>query len=229
MTLYDAIFLRRSVRKYNKTSLSDDFLKELQTHIDDTKQMDGQNARFEIVTDAEVKGSAPYYILAFCEEGDSAYANIGYVLQKADLFIQSKGLGSLYLGIKKPKVKSDDFCILLAFGKSDVPFRKGEEDFKRLSIAEMSSSDNSVARAARLAPSAQNSQPWELTFSENKVTIDYFGRGMLKKVFRKKLSIIDMGIVTRHVEEALLKEGRRISSISSKTTGKDFTIDVSFS
>ena len=229
MRLYETIFIRRSARKYNKTELNDDILKEVDDLLKGTKQMDGQNARFEIVSDSEVKGPASNYILAFSEDNDSAYANVGYILQKADLFVQSKGLGSLYLGMKKPKMKNDDFCILLVFGESDVPFRKGEEDFKRLPIEEISSSDNIVARAARLAPSAQNYQPWKLIFGENRVIIDYVGRGLLKGVFRKKLSMIDMGIVTRHIEETLIEEGKTVTSITSKTTDRDFRIEVLFS
>ena len=216
MTLCDTMFTRRSVRKYDKEPLETSVLDDISGYLDKLEsegQMVGHKAGFEIVGTDKVRGPAPHYILAYCEKIDPSYVNVGYVLQKMDLYIQSKGLGSLYLGVKNPRNASDGFCIMLAFGRTDVLSRNGEEDFSRLPIDEISNSDNSVAKCARVAPSARNSQPWKLTFEENEVKIDYFGRGMLKGIFRKKLSMIDLGIVTRHVELGLLKEGRNITSI----------------
>ena len=224
---YDAIFKRRAVRKYNETPVEQNVLDELNKLLKETKQIDGQEARFEINTSKEVKGPAPYYVSSFCREGDASYANVGYILQKADLFVQSKGLGSVYLAGKKPKTKLKTFCIVLAFGNSDVPFR-AKMDFERLSVSEISTEDNPIAQAARLAPSAWNSQPWKLSFEDGKVIIDYHGRGAFKLFFRNKLNMIDMGIVTRHVEESLLKEGKKVTSIVPENIGKGFRMTVSF-
>jgi Nitroreductase len=224
---YDTIFKRRAVREYNDIVLDDSTLKDIERFISDIKQMGGQEARFEIVTDDEVKGASPYYVLAFCQDNDSAYANVGYVLQKLDLYLQGKGLGSIFLR-KKPKKKASDFCVLMSFGNSDVPFRNGEKDFNRLPIMEISNVDNAVARAARLAPSAANSQPWKLTFADNKVNIKYHGRGMMK-LFLKKLNMVDIGVATRHVEEALLKEGKTVNSITPIPSSDGLEIEVKFS
>jgi|GEM_PF-6705943 len=40
---------------------------------------------------------------------------------------------------------------------------------------------------------------------------------MFKSIFRKKLSMIDMGIVTRHAELGLLKAGKSVRSMTSAT------------
>jgi hypothetical protein len=213
--LCDTIFTRRSVRKYDKTPLEESVLQDISEYLDDlesTGQLNEPKAGFEIVGTDKVRGPAPHYILAYCEKDDSAYVNVGYVLQKMDLYIQSKGLGSLYLGGKRPSNASNGFCIMMAFGKTDVPLRNGEQDFSRLPMAEISS-DCSVAKYARVAPSARNTQPWKLTFEDNEVKVEYFGRGIFKGLLRKRLSMIDLGIVTRHVELGLLNEGKRISSI----------------
>ena len=228
MSLYETITKRRSVRKFNKTPLEEDVLKDVSKFLEDTKQIEGQKAMFGVVSAEAVKGPAPHYILAYGEEGDAAYINVGYVLQKTDLYIQGKGLGSLYLGVKKPVIKSDDFLMMTAFGASDVPFRKGEQDFDRLPINEICSVDNSVSRAARLAPSARNYQPWKLTIRENDVKIDYFGRGALKSMFRGRLAMIDIGIVTSHVELALIDEGKKVTSIVPKPDGKGISVTISF-
>jgi hypothetical protein len=114
---------------------------------------------------------------------------------------------------------------MLGFGKTTVPQRKVEQDFNRLPVNEISDADNAIAEAARLAPSAMNSQPWKLHFENGKVTISYFGRGMMKALL-KKLNKLDVGIVTRHVEVALLNEGKEIKSIIPKKTANGFDIEV---
>ena len=227
MTQYETIFKRRSVRQYEMTALEDNELAEIQTLIDTIEQISGQQTRLEIVTADKVKNDiAPYYVLARCTADTLAYINAGYVLQSVDLYLQSNGYGSLWLGTAKPNESDDDFCIMLAFGKTNVPLRSGVQEFKRLSIDEISNSDNVIAQAARLAPSAMNSQPWKLDFSDGKVTIRYYGRGVSKLILKHKLSKIDLGIVTKHIETALLFEGKYIREITPKTNGKGFEIDV---
>ena len=230
--LCDTVFTRRSVRKYNKIPLEESVLDDISKYLDDlesTGQMNEPKAGFEIVGTDKVRGPAPHYILAYCEKDDFAYVNVGYILQKMDLYIQSKGLGSLYLGVKKPSGASNEFCIMMAFGKTDVPPRKEEQDFNRLPMTEISPSDSFIARCARVAPSARNSQPWKLIFEEGEVKIEYFGRGIFKGLFRKKLSMIDLGIVTRHVELGLLKEGKKVTSVvPASEPDNGFSVTVSF-
>ncbi len=227
MTLYEIIFKRRSVRKYDRTPLDEKTLNDIRAFITNTRQLQGQNARFDIVSADKVKGaSAPHYIMSFCPPGDAAYANVGYVLEKADLYIQSLGLGGLWLGFGKQKEKESGFCIMLAFGQSTVPFRTSEKEFNRLSISEISNKDNHLAQAARLAPSACNSQPWKLFFGDGCVTVRYFGRGLTQMLLKSKMSKIDMGIITRHIVTALENEGKEVKSITPKTSGKDFEIEM---
>jgi hypothetical protein len=227
MTLYETIFARRAVRKFDMTPLAGEILDDIIKFIKATKHINGQDAQFEIAAAGAVSGqSAPHYILAFCEEQDQGFANVGYVLAKTDLYMQSIGLGTCWLGMAKPKANNEKFCILLAFGKTNVPVRKGAEEFKRLPVSEISDADNEIAQAARLAPSAMNSQPWKLHFEDNKIIIRYFGRGMMKAMLKKKMSKIDAGIVTRYTAIALEKAGKQIQSITPHTSGNDFDIEI---
>lgn len=229
MNLYETIFKRRSVRNYDMTPLDEKVISDIQHFLLSTQQLPEQNARFEIVCADKVKGAkAPHYIMCYCKPGDVAYANVGYVLQRVDLYIQSQGLGSLWLGMGKQKEKEDSFCIMLAFGRSDVPFRTDEREFNRLSVNEISNLDTSVARAARLAPSACNSQPWELFFEEECVRVRYHGRGFMKMMLRAKLNKIDIGIVTRHIVTALENDGVKIEKIISKSSDKNFEIRIEY-
>jgi hypothetical protein len=231
MPLYEMISRRRSVRNIDDVPVDDETVEKIRQFLLDTEQLPGQEARFEITLATVTSLRSGYHtILAYCEAGDAAYANVGYVLQKTDLYIQSIGLGSLWLGIGKPKEPKEDFCIMMAFGYTHIPLRNGEADFKRLPLSKISNEDNAVARAVRLAPSAQNSQPWELRFEEGKAVIRYVGRGVFQHILRKKLNKIDVGIALRHMELALQNEGKEIRSIemTAGNEGKEFEIAVNW-
>ena len=230
MTLYETIYTRRQVRKFNMTPLESQVLENILTCVSEADQIAGQSARFEIASAESVSGgkSAPHYLLSYCDSNSAAYANVGYVLQKADLYIQSIGLGSGWFAGSKPKINNENHCIALAFGNTDTPLRKDLAEFKRLPIENISSVDNSIARAVRLAPSAMNSQPWKLEFEDGKVIVKDFGRGLLRVVLRTKLNKIDIGIAARHAVIALEHEGKEITSIVPKITEKEFEVEISY-
>jgi nitroreductase len=233
MTLYETIFVRRSVRKYIPQPLAPEELKKIETYFNGIKQL--KNCRVSIkfatageVTDKHAK-DAQHYILCYCQHTTEEFINVGYVMQQMDLYLQSKGLGSVWLGIPNPKdvaLKQDDYCIMMAFGSTEVPKRGSESEFNRLPIAEVGNCDNAVVNAGRLAPSATNSQPWKFLFDDGKVTADYFGRGVLKAWLRKKFSKIDLGIASKHIELALQNEGKEVSEVMPKSDKNDFRVEI---
>ncbi|MDR0813468.1 MAG: hypothetical protein LBO63_05635 [Oscillospiraceae bacterium] len=228
MTLYETIFTRRAVRQYDKTPLEDAELAEIQQVLDGAKRLPGQSGRFEIVNADKLKNaSSPHAILAFSDDTDAARANIGYTLQTLDLYLQSKGYGSLWMGMAKPVTPQDDYRILLAFGKTDTPPRSSAGDFKRRAVLQISNEDNDVARAARLAPSAVNFQPWKLEFAPGKVTVRYVGRG-LGKLVTLQFQKIDIGIILKHVELVLEHEDKTVTGITPKGSGKSFAVEVAY-
>jgi hypothetical protein len=226
MTLYETIFVRRSVRQYDKTPLDAAALREIQHCVDGVGQLPGQSARFEIVDSGKFKGGfSPHAILAFADGSDAAFVNIGYALQGMDLRLQGMGYGSIWCGMAAPKGAAPDFRILLGFGKTGVPLRNGENDFKRKNISDISNEDNAVARAARLAPSAVNLQPWKLIFTDGGVTVRSNVRGV-GKILPGRLYLIDLGIVTRHIAVALEHEGKTIETIAVEGRGKASEVRV---
>lgn len=229
MTLYETISTRRQVRKFHAASLNQKILDEILAFTLETDQLLGQKAVFRLSSIDEMNGgTAPHYILGFCEPNSSAFANIGYVLQKTDLYIQSRGLGSGWFMNAKPKANTENFCIALAFGSTDVPMRKNENDFKRLPVNEISPTDNAVAQAVRLAPSSLNSQPWRLDFADGKLLIHDAGHGMKRIILKNKLNKIDTGIAARHSVLALEHEGKKILSVTPQSGAKDFSIEISY-
>jgi nitroreductase len=224
MTLYETIFVRRSVRQYEVTPMDDATLLEVQTHLDEMAQLPGQSARFKIVGKEKLKGGfAPYAILAFAEHSEIASVNIGYSLQGVDLWLQSKGIGSVWCGMATPLEKDPDYHILLGFGHTSVPMRSGEQDFKRKALHEISDTDTAVVRAVRLAPSAVNFQPWFLTVSDGQVEAKVNVRGV-GRVLPGKLWLIDIGIALKHIEVALEHEGKVIRELTTNGSGKRLSV-----
>ena len=229
MTLYETICTRRQVRKFREEPLEKQILDDIFKVVSETDQVTGQHATFEIVpADAVSGGLAPHYLLGYCDSNSAAYANVGYILQKADLYIQSIGLGSGWFAGIKPKEKSSHFCIGLALGSTDMPMRTEIAEFKRLAVMEISTVDNPVARAVQLAPSAMNSQPWKLEFEYEKIVVRDVGRGLMRMLLRNKLNKIDIGIAARHTVIALENEGKTVSGIHVNEAGKDFELEIMY-
>ncbi len=227
MDLYDTIFVRRTVKKFAMTPLGKEDLEDIRQYVSGIRQLPGCTARFQSAAAGEVSDrSAPHYLLAFCEGAEPEYANVGYVLAKAELYIQSKGLGTHWIAMAKPTGPRENFCILLAFGKTDEPFRKGIEDFKRLPLSRICSVENAVVRAARLAPSAMNEQPWKIEYTDPKITVRPAGRGVVNALLPKKWSRIDIGIITQYLEVALEHEGRLDIAVQAKGKDRAFRTEI---
>jgi nitroreductase len=227
MSLYETIFTRSSVREYDKTPLTESELAVIQSEIDNAKQIPGFTARFEIANADQLKGAAsPHAILVYSDDSDAAYFNAGYTLQTLDLYLQSKGYGSIWMGMAKPIKPAPDYRILMAFGKTNK-LKRSEADFKRKDVSEISNEDNAIARAARLAPSAVNFQPWKLEFTPGKVTINYAPK-TIGKLLMGKLQKLDLGICAKHVELALDHEGKIVTQIKPIGEGKKFAAEISY-
>lgn len=229
MTQYETIFKRRQVRQYSQSPLEPSLLHSILDCAVSASQLAGQKAVVKLASADEVDGGqAPHYLLSYCDASAEAYANVGYVLQAADLYIQSLGLGSGWFMSAKPKTDKERFCIALAFGGTDVPMRQSETEFKRVPAKEIPSADNAVVRAVRLAPSSLNSQPWKLEFETGKVIVCDAGRGMKRIILKNKLNKIDVGIAARHAALALEQEGKKLTAVTPATDGKNFRIEITY-
>lgn len=230
MTLYDTIFTRRQVRRFTGTPLSETTLKNIAEYIQKADQISGQHVSLEIATAENMSASqgASHYLLSFCENSFESYANAGYVMQMADLYIQSLGLGSGWFMNAKPKEKNEKFCIALAFGETVEPFRKSADDFKRKQVNEICTFDNNIVQAVRLAPSSMNSQPWKLTFEEKKLIIEEAGKGISRIILKNKLNKIDVGIAARHAVTTIEHEGKSITQIMTDQADNKFKIKISY-
>lgn len=228
MTLYETIFTRRQVRSFIGAILEKQTLTALFSIVQGAQQISGQQARFEIASSEQLSGchGAPYGLLAFCESTPAAYANIGFVLQKADLYLQSLGLGSGWFMSAKPKKTTETFCIALVFGKTKEPMRENADAFKRKKLLDICATDNAISQAVRLAPSSMNSQPWKLRLEPDKIILEEKGNGLTRVILKNKLNKIDLGIAARHAVTALEQEEKTVTQITAKEARKKLEIEI---
>ena len=122
---------------------------------------------------------APHYLAVFSEEKKGYLNSVGYMVRQMDLLLSAEGIGTCWQGIptlKKDVIKSSNlkFIILMAFGEPDEPlYRQDVSEFKRKPLDKITDIENceEILEAARLAPSATNSQSWFLSGSKDSIDV----------------------------------------------------------
>lgn len=213
--LYQSIFKRKSIRNYDLTPLDDNILTKISEEFNFLKPLDDNiKVELKIISSNNVNSrmmkKAPHYIAVFSEVKEGYLTNVGFMLQKMDLFFSANNIGSCWQGIPKPSkdvLNSSDleFIILLAFGKSSEPLHRSNiSEFKRKSLEEINdvSGVKDILEAVRIAPSATNNQPWFFTGDETIIHVYCRKPNLLKGLFIKKFILIDMGIALYHLKLA---------------------------
>ncbi|MDD3218345.1 MAG: nitroreductase family protein [Lachnospiraceae bacterium] len=192
MNLYEAIFVRRSVRKYKMEPISSKIMEEIQGYMQEVTVLFG-GIKSEMAIIDNTKGQermmgmfsvkAPYYLAIYSEEKDKCKMNAGYIMQQMALFMCCKGLGTCFLGSNMIKEKTNPagdkkLMVLMAFGKSRGSCIRKQAEAGRLSLQELCVYKEvprqwmkQLLDAARLAPSSMNSQPWRFVVYDNRFHI----------------------------------------------------------
>jgi len=213
--IYETIFKRKSIRRYDLNSLDDDVLRDIEGEVARLEPLIPDiNTDVLIISSEDVKTrmmkKAPHYLAVFSEDEKGYLTNVGYMLQQMDLLFAANGIGCCWQGI--PTIKDHvqrrselKFVILLAFGKPDEPlYRSDIGEFKRKSldkITDISPTDNNreILEAARLAPSATNSQAWYLSGDDGSIDVYSVKPNFIRSLVAKKYIPIDAGILIYHV------------------------------
>ncbi|MBI5679624.1 MAG: nitroreductase [Methanobacterium sp.] len=227
--LYQVIFKRKSIRKYDLTPLDEDRLKEISDHLQTLEPLHKDiKIEFKILSPDLVKRrmmrKAPHYIAVFSEPKDGYLNNVGFMLQQMDLFFSANGLGSCWYGIpqlKKEGLKSSnlEFIMLMSFGNPQESLhRTNISEFKRKSLQEISDIEGAdeILEAARLAPSAGNGQPWFFTGDKNAIHAYSIKPGFVRGLLTKKYPPIDVGISLYHLKLAAEHFGRGTEIVFDK-------------
>ncbi len=219
MNLYEAIFVRKTVRRYKMEPLDQTLLDNIMNFAESTlKLFEGINVEYRLMDQTDIKKyfngtlthRAPHYLALYSENISGYQMNAGYLMQQISLYMTAKGIGSCYLGMLKPKkVKQDgsklEYVITLAFGKAENEVYRSSDKAKRLPMddiaifkSEVNRNIKTMIQAARLSPSSMNSQPWRLVVYDNRIHIfckkNIFLTGVLNEA-----KLIDIGICLAHL------------------------------
>lgn len=159
------------------------------------------------------KRDAEYCILIYSEKKENYLMNAGYLGEQLDLYLVSRGIGTLWFGIGKPDMArwdGLDYVIMIAIRKIDdeTKFRKDMFKSKRKPLEETWEGETlGVAEIARFAPSACNSQPWFTRSEDGKLTIFRYKkagkRGIMPAAAVAYYNRIDIGIYLLFLELCL--------------------------
>jgi nitroreductase len=210
--IYDVIFKRKSIRKYDNSPLDEELLNRISEELNNlTPLHDDIKIDIKIIScdDVKLRGmkQAPHYLAIFSEKKDGYLTNLGFMLQQMDLLFSASGIGSCWQGIPSPKgnvLKSSDldFIILIAFGIPTEPLYRGDtSEFKRKSLEDITDIGDAkeLLEPVRLAPSAINSQPWFFTGTKDIIFACSNKPNFLKAMLVNKYIPIDVGIAIYHL------------------------------
>ena len=210
--LYEAIFHRKSVRKYDMAPLSAAVLSDLQKFAGNVKPLDEKiRYTFAYLGSDDVKSllaiKAPHYILLYSEKKGNYLMNAGFVMQQINLYLAANDLGSCWLGMAKPPKNQPqgdlEFIIMMAFGRAAEPSGRADaSEFKRnslSSISDMLPGMSDILEPVRLAPSGVNTQPWYFSGNTDEITVSRRKLNLIKEPLYGKMNQVDIGIALCHL------------------------------
>ena len=112
MNLYEAIFVRKSVRSYSMEALSAPVIEKIFEHYRETPGLfsgiatdmavlDNRKGQEKMLSFLSVR--APYYLAFYSEESERYLMNAGYLMEQMVLYLCSIGLGTCFIGSSKVK------------------------------------------------------------------------------------------------------------------------------
>lgn len=211
MQLQEMIYKRKSIRKYTSGSVDNKIIVELNNFFEQCKPLYNDiEFKIELINKENVKCICPWttkqVIAFFSEEKEGYLENAGFILQQVDLYLQSMGIGTCYLGMGKldsiAKISYQDnklkYVMMLAFGYPKEKFRNELIEFKRKDLAKISDIIDERLKPAQYAPSSVNSQPWYFIHENDLIHLFCLKRGLLKKTLIE-MNQIDCGIALTHL------------------------------
>jgi nitroreductase len=255
MNLYEAIFVRKTVRKFKMKLMEQSKLDGIMGFAGSIPMLfENLAVEFKIIENVSsgpgVSGpfhvKAPYYLIITSNNQPGYLINAGYLMQQISLYMTSKGIGSCYLGSVKPSREvmegiKYDYVITLAFGECEHEIYRAADKSRRLPEKdvviykeEVNKNIKMVVYAGRLAPSSMNSQPWRFVVYKNRIHIfckkNVFLSGVLREV-----KLIDIGICLANMlvttEELWVEcKALRLDNISNLAFKKnDYVISLKIS
>jgi nitroreductase len=243
MDLFDAMWVRKSVRSYSDERLSPETLEAIKDFIEKAERLHPEidlqiklfeeGPRLTEVMSGFIgnfgKAKAPYFLVVTSEPAPGYMENAGFAVEQVVLKLTTLGLGTCWLG---GHIKSIDTLegivevpenhkpvVLISFGApaagTDL-LRKSPGDAKRKPLAELASGSpdetwTALLEAARIAPSAMNSQPSRFVPDGERLHVYRTKpKGLMAKPL-EAINPLDMGIALSHIKVAAAKRNVGIS------------------
>lgn len=199
MTLKEMIYKRRSCRSFLSVPVDAEMIEKILSF--DLKPLYPDiKVRMDIVGRDKVRcicpWTTPQLIAVYSEETEGSLENIGFLFQQLELYLQTLGLGVCWLGMGRmnPRtarsVEGMKFVIMLAFGHpKGEQLRSDPKAFRRKPMEQITDRTDPRLEAARLAPSAVNSQPWYFTHAGDTLHVHCSRKG----------TRLDIGIALAHL------------------------------
>ena len=215
MNMYEAIFVRKSVKKFVMEELEQTLLDQIVQFANDLPLvMDHAEVEFSIVNHMEnekmnsklLAVKAPYYFIVACDNEPDQLLNAGFLMEQITLYIASRGLGTglvTHVHIKAEKVPGlkKEPVLALAFGRTKEIMYRDSRKLHRLPEKEIAVYKTDVntdvklmVKAARLAPSYLNSQPWRLVVYDNRIHV-FSKKNMLVSDLINEKKLLDVGVM----------------------------------
>lgn len=229
MEPYEAIFKRKSTRQYSTEPLTDDEISTVEKIVESADRLKDTGLKVHIVRDGKVvhelfkgiisnytKVIAPHYLVVTSDDVPGWRENSGYTVEQIVLELTRIGLATCWigghadreslkttLGVDRSRVAG----VFIAFGKPAVEgdqYRKDPGDAKRKPLAQIVTGQpdetwTTILEAARIAPSAVNSQPWRFFIEPDRVDLCIVRLNPVAQRLYGALTPVDAGIVLKHV------------------------------
>lgn len=193
MNLYEAIFTRKTVKKFQNDIPDPAENALIQKHFDDIPGLFGNiHTEIRILNDSDKVRNplslsgirAPQYIVFYSEKAARYQMNAGFLMQHMALYLCTLEIGSCSLDVSvlrkeyRQTQTGKEAVGVLGFGKSKGAYLSKRGDVSRLPLEELCVFKEiprqwvrQLLEAARQAPSAGNAQPWRFVVYDNRIHI----------------------------------------------------------
>ena len=224
MNRYEAIYIRKSVRRYSRKAVPSLLIQQIENCAQRLNFLEEEsNCSVRIYNAVEAKSrlkglfkvSAPYYMAVFAGTTPFALVEAGCYAERLVLYMTTKGLGTCYQGCcqldPKEVPKGQQLAMIIAFGYAEGKLSREEREAKRQPLSRLCEFQagtgdeiRTMLRCARLAPSALNRQPWRFRACNEQIEVfvEKDGAVPVRKSSSFSGQLFDMGIVLCHLLEA---------------------------
>lgn len=214
MTKEEAIYVRKSTRKFDMSFLGAEATEEIKKGLDDYLPLDkGIPFKAFLMTIADIKTGgnwkAPYYIAFYSQPKGNYLLNAGFIAEQIALFLLSLGYGACFKlegeVLNNPLDKAKDnpdmeLVLVLGFGKpkSGEPLRD-KDGFKRHRWSDSMDEDDVILHPSLLSPSAYNVQPWFFIHDGRAIDVYCKKPGFFFKKSLEKGNPLSVGMALSHL------------------------------